>query len=103
MSSSNNLAGLSLKQIHQMIFIYNAVMNGWCVKRVDTTGNFRFKKRLRDQSERKVYQQDGFLQRFVQNMQKLEVARSESGPNIITTHTAQVEEFELPSDHDMMI
>ena len=78
--------------MHQMIFIYNAVIAGWSVKRVASTGNFRFKKRLRNRSERTVYQQDSFLQKFVQNMQKLEVVAQESH---------QVESFELPIDQDV--
>lgn len=80
--------------MHQMIFIYNAVIAGWSVKRVPSTGNFRFKKSLRDRStsERNSYQQDSFLQKFVQNMQKLQVVAQESH---------QVESFELPIDQDV--
>ena len=78
--------------MHQMIFIYNAVIAGWSVKRVPSTGNFRFKKRLQNRAERITYQQDSFLQKFVQNMQKLEVVAQESH---------QVESFELPIDQDV--
>jgi len=94
-----DMTGLTPIQIHQMIFIYNAVMKGWTVKRVDATGNFRFKKRLRSQAERKTYQQDGFLQRFVQNMQRLEVARAVS----TEVTTEEIESFELPSDQDVLM
>jgi len=52
-----------------MIFIYNAVMAGWTVNHVEESGNFRFKKRLRTQEQRVDAGQDGFLRRFVQNMQ----------------------------------
>lgn len=73
-------------QIQQMIFIYNAVMAGWTAKRI-ANGNFKFKKRHRSQTERRTYMQDGFLQRFVQNMQRLEAATVE-----------EVSSFELPFD-----
>ena len=90
--STNQLPTLSTLQMHQMIFIYNAVIAGWSVKRVPSTGNFRFKKRLQNRAERITYQQDSFLQKFVQNMQKLEVVAQESH---------QVESFELPIDQDV--
>jgi hypothetical protein len=73
-------------QLQQMIFIYNAVMAGWTTKRV-ANGNFKFKKRHRSQTERRGYMQDGFLQRFMQNMQRLEAATTE-----------EVSSFELPFD-----
>lgn len=89
-------------QMHQMFFIYNAVISGWSVKRVQSTGNFRFKKRLQNRSERKVYQQDSFLQKFVQNMQKLEVV--EEARNLtLTRQTEEVESFELSPDQDIPI
>jgi len=97
-----DITGLTPIQIHQMIFIYNAVMKGWTVKRVDESGNFRFKKRLRSQAERRTYQQDGFLQRFVQNMQRLEVARTTTNLSTEVT-TEQIESFELPSDQDVLM
>lgn len=71
MSTSANLQMYSDVQIQQMIFIYNAVMAGWTTKRI-ANGNFKFKKRHRTDAERRVYLQDGFLSRFVQNMQRLE-------------------------------
>lgn len=68
---SSDLQAFSSAQIQQMIFIYNAVMAGWTTKRV-SNGNFKFKKRHRTQAERQFYMQDGFLSRFMQNMQRLE-------------------------------
>jgi hypothetical protein len=67
----SDLQGFSHTQIQQMIFIYNAVMAGWTTKRI-SNGNFKFKKRHRTQAQRNVYMQDGFLSRFMQNMQRLE-------------------------------
>jgi hypothetical protein len=90
--------GLTPIQIHQMIFIYNAVMKGWTVKRVEETGNFKFKKRLKSHAERRIYQQDSFLQRFVQNMQRLEVARVST-----EVTTEEIESFELASDQDVLM
>lgn len=68
---SNDLQTFSHAQIQQMIFIYNAVMAGWTTKRI-SNGNFKFKKRHRTPLERQFYMQDGFLSRFMQNMQRLE-------------------------------
>lgn len=74
----------SERQIQQMIFIYNAVMAGWTTKRI-ANGNFKFKKRHRTQTERRTYLQEGFLSRFMQNMQRLEAATTE-----------EISSFELP-------
>ena len=94
----NNLTeGIPLMQLHQMIFIYNAVMSGWSVRRITSTGNFRFKKRLENQVQRKVYSSDSFLQRFVQNMQRLE-----SAPQVFVG-VEEVSSFELPSDQDILL
>ena len=87
---------LSTMQLQQMIFIYNAVMAGWTTKRV-ANGNFRFKKRHRTETERQTYTQDGFLQRFVQNMHRLDSRDSLSNTHI-TTSVDEISSFELPSD-----
>ena len=91
-------------KLHQMIFIYNAVMAGWSVKRVESGGNFRFKKRVAGQRE--TYTQNGFLQRFVQNMQRLDAApprRAPSSNNLVGVETTTVSSFELPIDQDIVI
>ena len=75
LSATSTINDLSEVQLQQMIFIYNAVMAGWTAKRV-TSGNFRFKKRHHTPAERQTYMQDGFLQRFIQNMQRLDAATS---------------------------
>jgi hypothetical protein len=88
-------------QLHQMIFIYNAVMAGWSVRRMPSTGNFRFKKRLETQAQRRTYTSDGFLSRFVQNMQRLDSA---SPPRQqIAVGVEEVSSFELPSDRDIVL
>ena len=89
--SALNLAQLSPLQVHQMVFIYNAVMNGWKVCRLEDSGNFKFKKRLKNAEDRKAAQQDGFLQRFLHNMQKLNLT------------TRQVQSFELSPNEDISI
>lgn len=89
---SNLLAGLSQTQIHQMVFIFNAVMAGWNVRKVESTGNLLFKKRIQTPDERKTYQQEGFLQKFMQNMQKLQV---------VDVRSAQIESFELTPQQDV--
>lgn len=81
-------------QLHQMIFIYNAVMAGWNVRRIPSTGNFRFKKRLESQAQRRAYTSDSFLQRFVQNMQRLDS---------VSVGVEEVSSFELPSDRDIVL
>ena len=86
-------------QLHQMIFIYNAVMAGWSVRRIASTGNFRFKKRLESQAQRRAYTSDSFLQRFVQNMQRLDSA---SVPRV-SVGVEEVSSFELPSDRDIVL
>lgn len=86
-------------QLHQMIFIYNAVMAGWSVRHIPSTGNFRFKKRVETPAQRRVYTSDSFLQRFVQNMHLLK-ADSASAPRV---SLEQVEAFELPSDRDITL
>jgi hypothetical protein len=83
---SEDLNSLSPLQMHQMVFIYNAVMHGWTVRLVEQTGNFHFKRRIQNSEERKHYQQDGFLQRFLQNMQKLQIVET------------QIQSFELRGD-----
>lgn len=93
-TSTNELSDL---QLQQMIFIYNAVMAGWTTKRI-SNGNFRFKKRHRTETERQVYTHDGFLQRFMQNMQRLETSREYAAAAHITTELDEVSSFELPVD-----
>lgn len=85
-------------QMHQMIFIYNAVMAGWSVRRMPSTGNFRFKKRLETQAQRRTYTSDSFLSRFVQNMQRLDSAASTPRVGV-----EEVSSFELPSDRDIVL
>ena len=67
-------AGITPIQLHQMLFIYNAVINGWTVKKVGNNGPgcFRFRKRVEDHTQRTQYMGDGFLERFVTNMQRLQ-------------------------------
>jgi hypothetical protein len=100
-SPTNSVADdLSEVQLQQMIFIYNAVMSGWTAKRI-SNGNFRFKKRHRTETERQVYTHDSFLQRFVQNMQRLETSRefaSQTASAHVTTSLDEVSSFELPVD-----
>ena len=67
-------------------------MAGWSVRHIPSstntgTGNFRFKKKLESQAQRRVYTSDSFLQRFIQNMQRL---------------SEEVSSFELPSDRDIV-
>lgn len=89
---------MTLKQLHMMIFIYNAVMAGWSVRRKPETGNFLFKKRLETPAQRRVYTSDSFLQRFVQNMQRLD-----SAPPRVSHQLEEVSSFELPSDQDVVL
>lgn len=62
-------------------------MAGWTAKKL-TNGNFKFKKHHRTETERETYIQDGFLQRFVMNMQRLQAS----------TTTDEISTFELPAD-----
>lgn len=87
-------------QMHQMIFIYNAVMAGWSVRRMPSTGNFKFKKRLESQAQRRTYTSDSFLSRFVQNMQRLDSA---SAAPRVSVGVEEVSSFELPSDRDIVL
>ncbi len=97
MSTIQNIDSITSLQLQQMIFIYNAVMAGWTTKRLPN-GNFRFKKRHRSQVERRSYMQDGFLQRFVQNMQRLDAAATSVTATAATTTTTidETDSFELP-------
>ena len=94
-------------QLHQMIFIYNAVMAGWSVRKIATTGNFRFKKRVETQPQRQYYNSDSFLQRFLQNMQRLD--SSTHSPSAVSSQPRieigmeQVSSFELPGDKDIIL
>lgn len=105
--SAASAASLSLLQLHQMIFIYNAVMAGWSVNRVEETGNFRFKKRLETQEHHLDAQQDGFLRRFVHNMQRLQATPTTSAasatpaPRRLASTT--LESFEISPDQDIPI
>ena len=88
-----------------MLFIYNAVMDGWSVKRMPN-GNFRFKKRCQTVTERRTFQADSFLSRFVNNMQRLRTSTSAprlgvSSDNAITTD--QISSFELRADEDIVM
>lgn len=99
------LSTYSFIEVHQMVFIYNAIMDGWTVKKTQTTGNFRFKKRLpsrENRQERQVYTDDGFLQRFVNNMQRLSSHTARARPPL-NPSTEQVSSFELPCDQDVII
>lgn len=75
-----------VRQLQQMVFIYNAVMDGWSVKRVRQSGNFRFKKRVDTETDRREYASDTFLHRFLSNMQRLRL------------HEQRVSSFEVPPD-----
>ena len=103
--------GLSLMQLHQMVFIYNAVMAGWSVKRIERTGNFRFKKKLHNDREQQSYLREGFLQRFVQNMQRLDTAGEADEPTTgvimpgteVTTQLDHISSFEIAGDQDIVL
>lgn len=97
--------GITPMQLHQMMFIYNAVINGWTVKRVGDAGPgcFRFRKRVADNTQRTQYMGNGFLERFVNNMQRLQTVapRLPERQTEVELTTAQLQEFELPVDQDI--
>jgi len=59
----NNLEfNLDILSLHKMLFIYNAVLNGWIVKKL-SDNNFEFKKNKND-VKKEIYLDD-FLKHFV--------------------------------------
>lgn len=100
MSIETPRPGISLKQLHMMIFIFNAVEAGWSVRKKPETGNYLFKKRLETPAQRRVYTSDSFLQRFVQNMQRLDSALP--SPRELG-ELEEVSSFELHSDEDVVL
>jgi len=55
---------LNLMSLHKMLFIYNAVLNGWTVKLLPNN-KFEFKKR-KDNAKKEIYL-DSYLKKFVSN------------------------------------
>ena len=55
---------LNLLSLHKMLFIYNAVLNGWTVKLLPNN-KFEFKKR-KDNAKKEIYL-DSYLKKFVSN------------------------------------
>ena len=42
----------NLKNLHEMVFVYNAVMDGWTVRRL-RNGKIRFKKKTEEDAKRR--------------------------------------------------
>ena len=55
---------LDLLNLHKMLFIYNAVINGWNVRQI-SKDNFEFKKN-KDDVKKEIYLDD-FLKHFVKD------------------------------------
>ena len=55
---------LDLLSLHKMLFIYNAVLNGWTVKLI-SKNNFEFKK-SKDDVKKEIYLDD-YLKQFVKS------------------------------------
>lgn len=67
---------LDYAHLQQMVFVYNAVMNGWKVQRLDD-GRFEFQKKLSCISEENKTEdgknvKDSFVYKFLRNHLSLE-------------------------------
>ena len=51
--------------LHKMLFVYNAILNGWIVKKL-SENKFEFKKNNKDRYK-KEFMMDNFLETFVNN------------------------------------
>ena len=69
----------NLKNLHEMVFIYNAVMDGWTVRKL-RNGKIRLKKKTKNRErhrtsnseEIRTRQYDLDLVRFIQNNTQIE-------------------------------
>ena len=65
MQNSNNFEfNLDLLSLHKMLFIYNAILNGWTVKLI-SDNNFEFKKNKED-VKKEIYLDD-YLKHFAKD------------------------------------
>ena len=59
----------NVKIFHEMLFIYNAVLNGWSVSKIDDN-KYKFKKKKNS----KIYNLDRFnLKEFIKNNNSMEL------------------------------
>ena len=63
-SDSNRLQNIDLLNIYKMTFIYNAVLNGWTVKKLKNN-NFEFSNN--NEELKKEFYLDNFIKDFVQS------------------------------------
>lgn len=71
MSIVNNSRSIDFFKLQQMVFIYNAVMNGWQVQKIDN-GSFEFQKQLAciepaNKNEIGTDVKDSFIYKFLRN------------------------------------
>lgn len=50
---NNGLHNQNLKNLHEMVFVYNAIMDGWTVRKLHN-GKIRFKKKSTSSRQRKL-------------------------------------------------
>lgn len=60
--TANSGLGIDMLSIYKMTFVYNAVLNGWTVKKLKD-GKFEFSKNKED--IKKEFYLDNFLEKFV--------------------------------------
>ena len=64
MDNTNLNFDIDLLSLHKMLFIYNAILNGWTVKLLEKN-SFEFKKN-KDAVKKEIYLDD-YLKKFVKN------------------------------------
>ena len=64
MNNTNLDFNLNLLSLHKMLFIYNALLNGWIVRKI-SDDNFEFKKNKED-VKKEIYLDD-YLKHFVKD------------------------------------
>jgi hypothetical protein len=70
-ASSSSLLEMEKKKFHKMMFIVNAIENGWTVKKNDESDSYIFTKK--HENRREIFQSD-YLEKFVQKNAALDVA-----------------------------
>lgn len=69
------------KEIQKMIFVYNSILNGWTVKKLENN-KFEFTKGYDDDKQREEINLESYLKNFIKyNLDINNISKKQNGKN----------------------
>jgi len=77
-----NMEGMIMeKEIQKMIFVYNSILNGWTVKKLENN-KFEFTKGYDDDKQREEINLESYLKNFIKyNLDINNISKKQNGKN----------------------